>query len=96
MDAALFPLKQTGIRILNYLDNWLVLAQSEEEVLSHRSVLLSHLACLGLRVNFAKSSLYPSQRISFLGAAFDSAHDGALAIQQLTASCYVCGPYSIG
>lgn len=30
MDAALFPLKQTGIRILNYLDDWFVLAQSEE------------------------------------------------------------------
>lgn len=52
MDVALSPLRQMGIRILNYLYNWLVLAQSEAEQVSHRSFLLSHLECLGLRVNF--------------------------------------------
>ncbi|KAL0148359.1 hypothetical protein M9458_056339, partial [Cirrhinus mrigala] len=40
MDVALSPLRQRGIRILNYLDNWLVLAQSEAELLSHRSLLM--------------------------------------------------------
>ncbi len=54
MDAALSPLRQMGIRILNYLDDWLILAQSEVELLSHRTLILSHLECLGLRVNFAK------------------------------------------
>ncbi|KAL0179853.1 hypothetical protein M9458_025295, partial [Cirrhinus mrigala] len=63
---------QKGIRILNYLDDWLNLAQLEDELLSHRSFLLSHLDCLGLRVNFAKSALSPSQRISFLGAVLDT------------------------
>ncbi len=61
MDAALSPLRQMGIRILNYLDDWLILAQSEVELLSHRTLILSHLECLGLRVNFAKSALSPSQ-----------------------------------
>ncbi len=42
MDAALSPLRQMGIRILNYLDDWLILAQSEVELLSHRTLLLSH------------------------------------------------------
>ncbi len=37
MDAALSPLRQMGIRILNYLDDWLILAQSEVELLSHRA-----------------------------------------------------------
>ena len=55
IDAALSPLRQKGIRILNYLDDWLILAQSEAEIVSHRSLLLSHLECLGLRINFAKS-----------------------------------------
>ncbi|KAL0192323.1 hypothetical protein M9458_010619, partial [Cirrhinus mrigala] len=73
MDAALSPLRKRGIRILNYLDDWLVLAQSEAELLSHRSLLLSHLECLGHKVNLAKSALHPSRRISFLGAVFDSA-----------------------
>ncbi len=66
MDAALSPLRQVGIRILNYLDDWLILALT-----SHKTLLLSHLGCLGLRVNFAKSILSPSQRVSFLGTVID-------------------------
>ncbi len=42
MGAALSPLRQMGIHILNYLDDWLFLSQSKDELLSHRSVLLSH------------------------------------------------------
>ncbi len=72
--STLSPLRQMGIHILNYLDNWLILAQSEVELLSHRTLILSHLERLGLRVNFAKSALSPSQWISFLGTVLDSAH----------------------
>ncbi len=72
MDAALFPLRQIGIRILNYLDDWLILAQSEAVSTLHKTLLLSHLCCLGLRVNFAKSILSPSQWVSFLGTVIDS------------------------
>ncbi|KAL0165920.1 hypothetical protein M9458_037764, partial [Cirrhinus mrigala] len=93
MDAALSSLREKGIRILNYLDDWLILAQSENELLSHRSFLLSHLDCLGLGVNFAKSALSPSQWILFLGTVLDSTlmrtvvmPECALAIQQLAAS----------
>ncbi|XP_016113692.1 mitogen-activated protein kinase kinase kinase kinase 4-like [Sinocyclocheilus grahami] len=57
------------------------------------SFLLSHLECLGLRVNFAKSELFPSQQISFLETVLDPAQmrtvvapDHALAIRQLAAS----------
>ncbi len=35
MDAALSPLRASGMRILNYLDDWLILAQSQETLLSH-------------------------------------------------------------
>ncbi len=52
-----------GIRILNYLDDWLILAQSEVELLSHRTLILSHLERLGLRVNFSKSALSPPTSI---------------------------------
>ncbi len=93
MDAALSPLIQMGIRILNYPDDWLILAQSEVELLSHRTLILSHLERLGLRVNFAKSALSLSQRVSFLGTVLDSAHmrvviapECALAIQKLAAT----------
>ncbi len=70
MDAALSPLQQMGIRILNYLDDWLILAQSQAVLTSHKTLLLSHLDCLGLRVNFAKSILSLSQRVSFLGYSY--------------------------
>ncbi|KAL0188428.1 hypothetical protein M9458_015527, partial [Cirrhinus mrigala] len=49
MDVAISPLRQKGVRIPNYLDDWLILAQSEDELLSHRTFLLSHFDCLGLR-----------------------------------------------
>ncbi len=34
VDAALSPLRQMGIRILNYLDDWLVLADSERQLIA--------------------------------------------------------------
>ncbi len=80
MDAALSPLRQMGIRILNYLDDWLILAQSEAVSTSHKTLLLSHLDCLGLRVNFAKNILSPSQRVSFLGTVIDSVPMTATAL----------------
>ncbi len=43
MDAALSPQRQMGIGIFNYLNSWLILAQSEVELLSHRTLLHSHL-----------------------------------------------------
>ncbi len=89
MDTALSPLRQMGIRILNYLDDWLILAQSEVELLSHRTLILSHLERLGLRVNFAKSALSPSQRVSFLGTVLDSAH---MRVSKCFRECWTLWP----
>ncbi len=72
MDAALSPLRASGMRILNYLDDWLILAQSQETLLSHIDTLLRHLESLGLCVNMQKSILAPSQSITYLGVCFDS------------------------
>ncbi len=72
MDAALSPLWLMGICILNYLDDWLILVQSQVVLTLHKTLLLSHLGCLGLRVNFSKSILSPSQRVLFLGTVIDS------------------------
>ncbi len=59
-----------GVRILNYLDDWLILAQSREQLGDHRDLV--HLSQLGLRVNWEKSKLSPVQRISFLSVELDS------------------------
>ncbi len=72
MDAALSPLRSSGVRILNYLDDWLILAQSRDTLISHIDSLLIHLESLGLCVNMQKSILTPSQSITYLGVCLDS------------------------
>ncbi|CAM4661540.1 unnamed protein product [Leuciscus chuanchicus] len=71
-EVAIAPMCERGVRILNYLDDWLILAQSREQLCEHRAMVLSHLSPLGLRVNWEKSKLTPGQRISFLGMELDS------------------------
>ncbi|GAA6098881.1 uncharacterized protein LOC116675969, partial [Tachysurus ichikawai] len=73
IDAALTPLRLQGIRILNYLDDWLILAQSERQAVRHRDVLLACMKVLGFRLNAGKSVLSPAQRTTFLGIIWDSA-----------------------
>ncbi len=51
---------------------------------SHRTLLLSHLDCLGLRVNFAKSVLSPSQRVSFLGTVIDLQMTATVSAERAT------------
>ncbi|KAI2650209.1 hypothetical protein H4Q32_000145 [Labeo rohita] len=74
VDAALVPLRLQGIRILNYIDDWLILAASETLAARHRDVVLAHMETLGLRLNVKKSVLSPLQRTTYLGVVgFD--HD---------------------
>ncbi|KAI2647639.1 Transposon Ty3-G Gag-Pol polyprotein [Labeo rohita] len=63
---------KTGIRILNYLDDWLLIAHSRDLLCEQRDLVLRHLSHLGLQVNREKSKLSPVQRISFLGVELDS------------------------
>ncbi|KAK3518148.1 hypothetical protein QTP70_033243 [Hemibagrus guttatus] len=42
MDAALAPLHLQGIRVLNYLDEWLIL-HSKDMAASHRDIVLAHM-----------------------------------------------------
>ncbi len=44
-----------GIRIMNYIDNWLILAQSHQAAVRHRDVILPHMTELGLWLNAKKS-----------------------------------------
>ncbi len=72
VEGALTPLREVGVRILNYFDHWLILAPSREQLGDPRDLVLRHLSQLGLRVNWEKSKLSPVQRISFLGVELDS------------------------
>ncbi len=72
VDAALAPLRLQGIRILNYIDDWLILAHSEQLAVRHRDVVLAHMKELGLRLNAEKSVLSLFQRTTYLGVVWDS------------------------
>ncbi len=75
VDAALAPLRLQSIRILNYIDDWLILVQSEHMVAQHRDVVLAHMKVLGLRLNTKKSVLSPLQRTTYLGCGVGFDHD---------------------
>ena len=60
-------LHRYGIRILRYLDNWLILAESRTTCIQARDRLLHLCEELGLQVNHRKSSLVPSQDMTYLG-----------------------------
>ncbi len=89
-EAALVPLRERGVRILNYLDDWFILAQSREQLCAHRDLVLRHLSQLGLRVNWEKSKLVPTQRISFLGTELDSVNQTACLTQERAQSVLNC------
>ncbi|CAL8395091.1 unnamed protein product [Boreogadus saida] len=47
-------------------------APSQSQAARDTARLLLHVARLGLTVNFVKSRLYPSQRVTYLGMVLDS------------------------
>ena len=65
-------LRKKGIRVLIYLDDFLLLAQTKEEATRNTQMLVTLLQSLGFTVNLKKSSLTPTQMITFLGFSIDS------------------------
>ena len=64
-----------GIRIHQYLDDWLVRATSHEVCLQHTQALVSLCRELGWLVNKEKSELEPKQVFNFVGYQFDLKED---------------------
>ena len=65
-------LRGKGVRLRAYLDDWLILASSQEQCAAHTLLLLQSATELGFLVNYRKSELTPSQEFSFLGMEFDT------------------------
>ena len=60
-----------GIRIHQYLDDWLVRATSHQTCLQHTQSLVKICQKLGWLVNLEKSELVPKQIFDFVGYQFD-------------------------
>ena len=65
-------LHRHGVRMLRYLDDWLILASTEIACIQSRDRLLSVCTELGIQVNFKKSSLVPTQSLVYLGMEIQS------------------------
>ena len=65
-------LHQLGVRMLRYLDDWLILGSSRQEACWARDQVLSLCQELGIVVNLEKSTLTPSQQITYLGIRINS------------------------
>ena len=64
-------LRIQNIRIATYLDDWLITSYNRHQVLSDREKTLNLLVQLGFIVNINKSTLEPTQKITYLGSVFD-------------------------
>ena len=60
-----------GIRIHQYLDDWLVRSRSRKTCLQHTQILIKMCQDLGWLVNLEKSELEPKQIFDFVGYQFD-------------------------
>lgn len=72
LNAVLAPLSERGLRVFHYLDDIMLLAPNPEQLLKHRSTLLSTLTDFGWLVDWEKSLLTPTQSKIYLGALFNT------------------------
>lgn len=82
MKAALSPLQGRRMKVLQYLDNWLLCTPSRDWALHNISCLLARVSQLGFKVNLAKSCLIPSQAATFLVVFSDSPSVTAFPVVQ--------------
>ena len=65
-------LRARGLRVLPYLDDFLVVASSQSEALQFRAVVSEVLSLLGLTRNELKGQWEPAQSVTHLGVGVDS------------------------
>ena len=65
-------LRDQGIRVHAYLDDWAIRASTAASCRQHTDIVLRTLRSLGWHINVAKSELVPRQNFIFLGMAFNT------------------------
>ena len=72
LQPLLRQLRDLGIKVHAYLDDWAIRAPTEELCREHTRMVLRTLQFLGWRINESKSELTPRQCFNFLGMRFDT------------------------
>ena len=72
LKPALAMLRQKGVRLIAYMDDILLLAESKEMIHDHLEGMTYLLESLGFIINRKKSVLNPAQTLEFLGLTVDS------------------------
>ena len=65
-------LRGWGNRIIIYIDDMLLMAESRDTAVQHLEVLMFLLETIGFVLNKEKSYLHPTQELEFLGLMVDS------------------------
>ena len=65
-------LREAGVRMIVYIDDILILAETKEKVQEQAEALVYLLECLGFIINQKKSVLTPAQTMDFLGLTVDT------------------------
>lgn len=74
MKPIVAQLHALGIRVLQYLDDWILAASSQDTCARQTRLVVDLLDSLGLEVNYDKSELSPSQTLTFLGFQLDTSN----------------------
>ena len=64
--------QELGMRVIVYIDNILLMAESKEKLQDQSAGLIYLLECLGFTINQEKTVLQPSQSLVFLGFTVDT------------------------
>ena len=65
-------LRQQGVKLHVYLDDWLIRADTPEQAQLHAQTTIRVLQFLGRIINYEKSDLTPSQDFQFIGMQFNT------------------------
>ena len=85
LKAALLPLRKKGIRMVAYLDDICIVAESEGKAAKHGMEVVTHLENLGFIINTKKTCLNPKQYREFLGLMVNSTrHDSFRSERETT------------
>ena len=72
MKPVVAQLRKRGVRLIIYLDDILIMAETETLAKHHAQTTCNLLEALGFVINFQKSILVPSKEMEFLGFLIDS------------------------